>query len=108
MKTPILTLIGITLLASCQSEVEKIEENISHIQVANDSLWKELDKYKRLSDMTYDSVKYEMGDKELLLSKVMVYETTESIILEVISENQQDIKELREKQRRIQHGLEEK
>jgi hypothetical protein len=108
MKTTIITLIGITLLTSCQSEVEKIEENISHIQVANDSLWKELDEYKRLSDVTYDSVKYEMGDKELLLSKVMVYEDTKTIILSVISENQQDIKELREKQRRIQHGLEEK
>jgi hypothetical protein len=108
MKTPILTLISITLLASCQSEVEKIEENISHIQVANDSLWKELDKYKRLSDMTYDSMVYEMGDREELLSRVSVYEDTKTIILSVISENQGDIKELREKQRRIQHGLEEK
>jgi len=106
VKTAILTLIGITLLTSCQSEVEKIEETITNIQVANDSLWTHVDEYNRLAKMTQDSLDYDMGDdRQLLQSRLSVYYTDVEIVLKVISENQEDIKELREKQRKIQHGL---
>jgi chromosome segregation ATPase len=105
MKTAILTLIGITLLTSCQSEVEKLQENITYEQQVVDSLWARYEEYNHISNMSMDSVTYGLGDTDYLLSRVEVLEDTKENLLELIGAKQQHIKDLNEEIHKIELGL---